>query len=77
MMINKTILEEVKVNRRLLITMWLDYQKVFDSVPYEWIIKYLELAEEIINALQELIEKWATNIHLQGNEKLIETKLIH
>ena len=80
LMINKTILEEVKVNRRSLITMWLDYQKAFDSVPHEWLIKSLELAKiptKIINALKELIKKWATNIHLQGNEQLIEAKSIH
>ena len=79
-MINKTILEEVKVNRRSLIIMWLDYHKVFDSVPHEWLIKSLQVAKaptKIINTLRELIKKSATNIHLQGNEPLIETKLIH
>ena len=80
LMINKTILEEVKVNRRSLIFMWLDYQKAFDSVPHEWLIKSLELAKvptKIINALKKVIKKWATNIHLQGNEQLTEIKLIH
>ena len=34
LMMNKTILEEVIKNRRSLVTVWLDYQKAFDSVPY-------------------------------------------
>ena len=34
LMINKTILEEVKVNCHSLITMWLDYQKAFGSIPH-------------------------------------------
>ena len=79
LMINKTDFEEVKINHRSLITIWLDYQKAFDSVPHEWLIKSLELANiptKVINALKELIKKWATNIHLQGNEQLTETKLI-
>ena len=79
-MTNKTILEEVKINHCSLITVWLDYQKAFDCVPHEWQMKSLELAKvpiKVINALKELIKKWATNIHLQGNEQLIETKLIH
>ena len=45
----------------------------FDSIPHEWLIKSVKLAKvpaEIIYALKELI-------HLQGNEQLIETKLIH
>ena len=79
-MINNTIFGEVKVNRCSLITMWLEYQKAFDSVPHKWLIKSLEIAKvptKIISAFKELIKKWATNIHLQGNEQLIETKLIH
>ena len=79
-MINKTNLEEVNLNYRFLITMWLDYQKAFDSVPHEWLIKASEVAKvptRFINAIIELIKKWTTNIHLQRNEQLIETKLIH
>ena len=80
MMINKTVLEEAKINHCSSITVWLDYQKAFESIPHEWLKKYLELAKvslKIINALKELIKKWATHIRLQGNEKLIETKIIH
>ena len=44
-MTNKTILEEVKINHCSLITVWLDYQKAFDSVPHEWQMKSLELAK--------------------------------
>ena len=51
LMINKTILEEVKISRRLLITRWLDYQKAFNSVPYEWLIKSLELAKAPIKII--------------------------
>ena len=59
-MTNKTILEEVKINHGSLITVWLDYQKAFDSIPHEWLMKSLELAKvpiKIINALKELIKK--------------------
>ena len=45
LMTNKTILEEVKINHCSLITVWLDYQKAFDSVPHEWQMKSLELAK--------------------------------
>ena len=39
LLINKTFLNEVKQNRRNLVTVWLDYQKAFDSVPHEWLIE--------------------------------------
>ena len=57
-MINKTILEEVRINRRSLITMWLGYQKPFDNVPHKWLIKFLALAKvptKTMKALKELI----------------------
>ena len=47
----------------------------FDSVPHEWLIKSVKLAKvpaKIIYALKELIKRWVTNIHLQGNEQLIK-----
>ena len=40
-----TFTDEVRINRRSLITMCLDYQKPFDSVPHGWLIKALELAK--------------------------------
>ena len=45
LLINKTILGEVTENCRSLITMSLDYQKPFDSVPHKRFIKALELAK--------------------------------
>ena len=48
---------EIKHNCRNLYTVWLDYQKAFDSVPYSWMIKALELAKVpavIIKAIEQL-----------------------
>ena len=36
LLINKNVLNEVKQNRRNLVTAWLYYQKGFDSVPHEY-----------------------------------------
>ena len=79
LMINKTILEEVTENRRSLITMWLDYQKVFDSVPHKWLIKALELEkvpERIITAIKTLMKKWSTNVNIQYGATSIESQPI-
>ena len=37
--------KEFKHNCRNLYTVWLDYQKAFDSVPYSWMINALKLAK--------------------------------
>ena len=68
LLINKTILEEVTKNHRSLVTMRLDYQKAFDSVPHKWLIKALKLAkvpEKIINALVNLMKKWSTRVNIE------------
>ena len=79
LLVNKMIYKEVTGNRRNLITVWLDYKKAFDSVPHDWVIKSLQLAKVptiIIQAIQSLMNKWKTRVHLYGASNTIETKLI-
>ena len=76
---NKMIYKEVTGNRHNLITVWLDYKKAFDSVPQDWVIKSLQLAKVptiIIQAIQSLMNRWKTRVHLYGESNTIETKLI-
>ena len=78
-MINKTILEEVTENRSSLITIWLDYQKAFDSVPHNWLIKALELAklpEKTITVIKALMKKWSTNVNIQNGRISMESQPI-
>ena len=42
-LINKTVLNEVKQNCQNLVTAWPDFQKTFDSVPHKWLIESLNL----------------------------------
>ena len=66
-------------NRRNAVCVWLDYRKVFDSIPHSWLLKSLELAKvppEIIRAIKTLTETWATSTQLQMEFELIETEEI-
>ena len=45
LLINKNILKEAKTLKRNIYTVWLDYQKAFDSVTYEWLLRSLKLAK--------------------------------
>ena len=77
--VNKMIYKEVTGNRRNLITVWLDCKKAFDSVPHDRVIESLQLAKVstiIIQAIQSLMNKWKTRVHLYGESNTIETKLI-
>ena len=71
------MLEEVTKNHHSLVTIWLDYQKAFDSVPRKWPIKALKLAkvpEKIINPLINLMKKWSTRINIESEGVNIESK---
>ena len=79
LLVNKMIYKEVTGNRCNLITVWLNYKKAFDSVPHDWVIKCLQLAKVptiIIQAIQSLMNKWKTRVHLYGESNTIETKLV-
>ena len=76
---NKMIYNETKQKRLNLLTVWLDYKKVFDSVPHSWVIKSLELAKVpklIIEAIKSLMDKWRTKMHLYRETSTIETRMI-
>ena len=80
LLINKMVSDEVISNRRNLCTVWLDYQKAFDSVPHSWLIKALELAKiptEIINAVKSLTNNWATILRIHSINGTIESDTIN
>ena len=39
LLINKSIMSDVRNKKRNLITIWLDYKKAFDLVLHKWLIK--------------------------------------
>ena len=75
LLVNKKILDEAKQHRCNLLMMWFGYKKAFDSVPHNWILKALELAQvslKIINTIKSLMGTWATKLFLNS----IETDII-
>ena len=67
-LINKSMMSEVRNEKRNLVTIWLDYKKAFDSVPHEWLMKSLHLAklpEDLIRATEHLTSQWCTVLHLK------------
>ena len=55
LLINKAVNEDVKKNRKNLFTIWLDYQKAFDSISNKWVIQALKLAKKLPDDLIEAI----------------------
>ena len=54
--------------RRNLVTVWLDYRKSFDSIPYSWLLHALKLAKlpnHLLTAIKNLTESWYTKLNLK------------
>ena len=80
LLLNKSILNEVKQKKRNFITIWLDYQKAFDSIAHDWMIQSLRLAkipEKLIAAIETLTKQWATIVELHGNQSSITSDVIN
>ena len=79
LLINKNILKEAKDLKRSIYTVWLDYQKAFDSVTHEWLLRSLKLAKvppQLISAIEELTKHWVTIASLHGTNETIITEII-
>ena len=77
--INKYILKESKTLKKNICTVWLDYQKAFDSVTHEWLLRSLKLAKvppQLISAIEKLTKHWATIASLHGTNETIITEII-
>ena len=77
---SKSILDEVKQRKRNLITIWLDYQKAFGSIPHDWMIQSLRSAkipEKLVTAIETLTKQWATIVQLLGDQSSITSDVIN
>ena len=75
-MINNAILENCKKRKKNLSTAWVDYKKVFDSVPPFWILKCLQMYKihpVLITFIEESMSQWKTNMTLVHKERVLET----
>jgi len=67
----------MQTQKKKLSMVWIDYQKVFDRVQHNWIIKSLELAgisNKLIAFTKKAMAYWRTRIRLHAENELIETE---
>ena len=69
LMISKVIYEECRRRNSNLSIAWIDYQKVFDSVPHSWVEKTIALVgvnSKIVGFCKLSMEKWNTRLFLKN-----------
>ena len=73
LLIDMTIGQQVRRNRKDLATCWIDYKKAFDSVPHSWLLRVLELYK--VNAtlrtfLESCMGQWKTVLRYPGCRRI-------
>ena len=76
LLIKKSILKEVRLMRRNLVTFRQDYKQTFDSVPHSWLLHALKLANHLLTAIKNLTESWYTKLNLNGKDHSIVSNVI-
>ena len=79
LLINKSILKEVRLMRCNLVTLCLDYRKAFDSIPHSWLLHVLKpakLPNYLLLAIKNLTKSWYTKLNLNGKDDSIESIVI-
>ncbi|CAB3260828.1 unnamed protein product [Arctia plantaginis] len=69
LIIDMTISQQVRCNRKSLATCWIDYKKAYDSVPHTWLLKVLELYKidtTLCTFLKSCMGQWRTALRYPG-----------
>jgi len=70
--ISKAIYEDCRRRNKNLSIAWIDYQKVFDSVPHCWVEKSIELVgvnSKIVRFCKLSMQKWNTRLILKQSRQ--------
>ena len=75
LVIDNCIMEEVKTYHRNLAVAFYDYQKAYDKVHHDWMVRVYEwigIPTAVISLLRELMNKWKTRLELwKDGEKCV------
>ena len=74
--INKMVMDNVRLKQRNISTAWIDYKKVFDSVPHDWIIETLKIHkfDSITTTfIRKTMNNWKTSLYLNHQDGQIKT----
>ena len=74
------IIENYHKKKQSLSSTWVDYRKEFDSVPYSWILKALDIykvSPVVINFLKNSMKLWNTNLFLNRTKGSMKSDKIN
>lgn len=79
LIIDAVIMKQTTTQQRNLHSCYIDYQKAFDSVPHDWLLRVLQIYKihpKLINFLTNTMRSWKTSINLNTPSNTITTEEI-
>ena len=79
LLVDRSMLEEVKEHQRTVAAVYYDYQKAYDTVPHEWqidVMQWLIFHRNIIKIMKRLQSIWKTQLIVKNVNEKMTSRLI-
>ena len=80
LIVDNAIMDEVRNQKRHLVVAFYDYQKAYDMVRHDWMIrvyKWMGVPEKVISVISKLMDGWKTRLEVTENGKTSTSRIIH
>ena len=80
LLIDAAIMDEVRNQQRNLAVVFYDYQKAYDMVQLDWMIRvyrWMRIQEKVVKVLIKLIKGWKTRLEVTQNGKVKTSRLLN
>ena len=74
LIIDRSIMEEVKTYHRNLAVAFYDYKKAYDKVHHDWMLrvyKWIGIPDNVITLLSSIMRKWKTRLEIWKDGKKV------
>ena len=79
LVIDNAIMDEVREKQRNLAVAFYDYQKAYDMVRHDWMMRvyrWMGVPEKILDVIYKLMSGWNTRLEISVNGKTIKSRSI-
>ena len=80
LIIDNAIMDEVRDQERNLVVAFYDYQKAYDMVRHDWMIRvyqWMEVTQKVVNVISKLMERWKTRLEINQDGKVATSRVIN
>ena len=80
LIIDNAIMDEVRNQQRNLAVAFYDYQKAYDMVRHDWMIRvyqWMGVPEKVVNVIVKLMEGWKTRLEVTEDGKVLTSRKIN